>query len=178
MIEQKKFMSYGTFMMKRIMFTLIFAVVASLWIFGASAEIYKAVDGDSLEHGDRRIRLDGIDAPEFVQMCYNADDSEYTCGVDALKYLENLLHDSTVRCDCLMAKDKYGREICECFADDVSINEAMVFGGYAVTYRSDKYINAEREAKEYKRGIWRGKFMRPALFRALERLQNKTAAKG
>ncbi len=142
----------------------------------AAPTAYKAVDGDSLEQGTRRIRLDGIDAPEFVQVCYDGGNLEYQCGPDALNYLENLLQDAEVRCDCAENKDKYGREVCECFADDISLNLAMVFGGYAVTYRSDKYLEAERSAKENKRGIWRGKFMRPALFRALERLQNKDAA--
>ncbi len=151
---------------------LLFAVIP----FAVAAERYKAVDGDSLEQAQRRIRLDGIDAPEFVQICYDADNTEYACGLEALQYLEKLLQNASVHCECAVQKDKYGREICECFADDISINRAMVFGGYAVTYRSDKYLGAERSAKENKRGIWRGKFMRPALFRALERLQNKDAA--
>jgi len=142
----------------------------------AAPAAYTAVDGDSLEFGTRRIRLDGIDAPEFVQVCYDADNREYPCGVDALHYLENLLKGAEVRCDCAESKDKYDREVCECFADDVSLNKTMVFTGYAVTYRSDKYVADEQNAKEHKRGIWRGKFMRPALFRALERMQNKDAA--
>ena len=168
MIEQKNFMSYNVSMMKNMIF-IITAMI--LCCFAAAAENYKAVDGDSLEEGNRRIRLDGIDAPEFVQMCYTADNTEYACGLEALRYLEKLLENSTVRCDCLINKDKYGREVCECFADDISLNRAMVFGGYAVTYRSDKYIEDEIDAKTNRRGIWQGKFMRPALYRALERLE-------
>ena len=152
---------------------LLFAVISS----AAAAKRYKAVDGDSLEQAERRIRLDGIDAPEFIQTCYNADNTEYACGLEALQYLEKLLQNSSVHCECAVQKDKYGREICECFADDISINQAMVFGGYAVNYRKDEYIEAEHNARENKRGIWRGKFMRPALFRTLERLKSKAAAK-
>ena len=139
----------------------------------AFADEYRVVDGDSLECGSRRIRLDGIDAPEFVQNCYNAKGAEYACGLEALKYLESLVKNSEINCDCLPAKDKYNREICECFADGVSLNRAMVFAGYAQTYRSDKYTDAEKSAKSEKRGIWQGKFMRPALFRALERALQK-----
>lgn len=174
MIEQKKFMSYNADMMKKIIFIIISMLTLG---FVAMAEDYKVVDGDSLEQEDRRIRLDGIDAPEFTQMCYTADNAEYACGLEALQYLEKLLQDSTVRCDCLINEDKYGRKICECFADDISLNKAMVFGGYAVAYRSDKYKEDEADARLHKRGIWQGKFMRPALHRALERLQNKTAAR-
>ena len=156
--------------MKNVM-KIICLVSGMLFAVAASAQTYTAVDGDSLADGERRIRLDGIDAPEFVQSCYTDSGAEYTCGLDALRYLEDLMRDSEIRCDCLPEKDKYDREICECFADDVCLNEAMVFGGYAVTYRSDKYADAEKNAKEHKRGIWTGKFMRPALFRALERVQ-------
>lgn len=151
--------------------TIIYVLAGVLPAFVAAAQTYTAVDGDSLAEGTRRIRLDGIDAPEFVQSCYTDSEAEYTCGLEALRYLEDLMKDSEIRCDCLPEKDKYDREICECFADDVCLNEAMVFGGYAVTYRSDKYADAEKSAKEHKRGIWAGKFMQPALFRALERVQ-------
>lgn len=142
----------------------------------ASAQPYKAVDGDSLIIGERRIRLDGIDAPEFVQICYDENNHDYPCGAASLQYLENLLQKAEVICNCQENKDKYDREVCECFADGVSLNKAMVFGGYAVTYRSNKYLADEQSAKQNKRGIWRGKFMRPALYRALERVQNKNAA--
>ncbi len=176
MIEQKK-LCVNMINMKKIKAICMFIglLFAAADVFAAPPE-YKAVDGDSLEQGERRIRLDGIDAPEFVQICYDADNREYPCGLDSLQYLENLLKNAEVRCDCLEDKDKYNREICECFADGVSLNKTMIFAGYAVAYRSNKYDKEEQSAKEHKRGIWRGKFMRPALYRALERMQNKDAA--
>ena len=170
-------MCYGVFMMKLRKLIMLFITISGVaGSFSAAAESYTVTDGDSLEHGERRIRLDGIDAPEFNQVCYTANKQEYPCGADAQKYLENLLKDSEIRCDCSPEKDKYGREICECFADDISLNEALIFAGQAVAYRGDKYLAAEQEAKAYKRGIWRGKFMRPALYRALERLKSKNAS--
>ena len=159
-------------MMKKVFLYFFILTLLSGAVFAAE---YRVVDGDSLESGERRIRLDGIDAPEFVQNCYDATDASYPCGLEALKYLENLIQDSEVQCDCLPEPDIYGREMCECFADDVSLNRAMVFGGYAVTYRSDRYAAAEQNAKEAKRGIWQGRFMRPALFRALERIKTNPA---
>jgi len=177
MIEQKKFMQYNVRMMiKRRILLPVTLILCTLCCFFAKATDYKAVDGDSLVFGERRIRLDGIDAPEFVQQCYTENKVEYPCGKESWHYLAELLEDSVVQCDCLPDKDKYGRDVCECYADEILLNKAMVSGGYAMTYRSDKYFEDEQSAKLGKRGIWRGKFMRPALFRALERLQKRTAA--
>lgn len=157
-------------MMKKVMFYILSALICGIFSSAAAAE-YTAIDGDSLMHGERRIRLDGIDAPEFIQVCYDINGKEYPCGLKSLQYLESLMQNSIVTCDCLPEPDIYGREMCECFADGVSLNRAMVFAGYAQTYRSDKYTDAEKSAKSEKRGIWQGKFMRPALFRALERVR-------
>ena len=129
----------------------------------------KVVDGDSLEIGDRRIRLDGIDAPEFVQTCFTALGEEYACGKEALDFVEELIKDKPVDCRCLPEKDRYGRELCECFVDDVSVNTALVQAGWAMSYRDAKYDELQAKAEAAKCGIWQGKFMRPALFRALER---------
>ena len=159
-------------MMKNGIFYILSALIYGIFTSAAAAE-YTAVDGDSLVQGERRIRLDGIDAPEFIQSCYNAQGAEYPCGLEALQYLERLMQNNDITCDCLPEPDIYGREMCECFADGVSLNRAMVFAGYAQTYRSDKYTDAEKSAKSEKRGIWQGKFMRPALFRALERIKQK-----
>jgi endonuclease YncB( thermonuclease family) len=47
----------------------------------------------------------------------------------------------------------------------------MVAAGWAMTYRDEKYAKSEQNAQLGKRGIWQGKFMRPALYRALERIK-------
>lgn len=137
----------------------------------AVAGNYYPVDGDSLEQNDERIRLDGIDAPELYQHCYSALGEEYACGEQALQYLQNLTENREIDCKCLEQKDIYGRRICECFSGEVSLNEAMVAAGWAMTYRDEKYTKAEQDAKLGKRGIWQGKFMRPALYRALEHVR-------
>ena len=38
-------------------------------------------DGDTLRQiGDSKIRLEGIDAPEITQVCYNKINNPYPCG--------------------------------------------------------------------------------------------------
>ena len=40
-----------------------------------------ALDGDSLVIKKIKIRLNGIDAPEFSQECLNAKSQQYQCGL-------------------------------------------------------------------------------------------------
>ena len=131
------------------------------------------VDGDSLELETTRIRLDGIDAPEYNQPCYTASGAEYACGQAATDYLRELIAEQIVTCDCLPEPDKYGRQICECFVGEMSLNRQMVAAGLARTYRSNNYAADEDTARLAKRGIWQGKHMRPALYRIWQRLMLK-----
>lgn len=139
-----------------------------------SAE-YAAVDGDSLVRGDERIRLKGIDAPELYQKCNEENGEKYDCGKESLEYLQNLMNKGKVHCKCQKKRDRYKRKLCECFVSTLSLNQEMVASGNAVSYKSKKFEDSEIYAKEHKYGIWRGKFMRPAIFRALERANNKNS---
>lgn len=152
--------------MKR--FVLIFFMLAQT----ATASV-KVVDGDSLEIDNQRIRLDGIDAPEFLQTCENEYNQSYNYGQDAKAYLQNLITDAKIECNCLPKKDKYNRKVCECFSNKISLNRKMVAVGLARAYRSKLYIKDEQLASKKHRGIWRGKHMRPALYRILHRAERR-----
>ena len=156
----------------------IFAVSMFLWIFiclivgeyqaeAVDAESFKVVDGDSLEAGSERIRINNIDAPEYMQYCYDADGQKYMCGQKAAEYMRSKIN-SSVRCK-RFGQDRYGRTLAECYqVDGVNIGKQMVLDGWAVAY-GEAYEQEEALAKKNKRGIWNGKFMRPELFRALEK---------
>jgi endonuclease YncB( thermonuclease family) len=152
-----------------------YIICFALYALSAQADTVKVVDGDSLEIGLRRIRLDGIDAPEFAQICQTSDGKDYDCGLKALHYLEKLTDGKEIDCRCLEQKDRYQRDICECFAENISLNQAMVSAGWAVAYRSKTYLSQEKEAMQNKSGIWQGKHMRPAIYRIL--YQNKQTTK-
>ena len=50
----------------------------------------RGVDGDTLEIGDRRIRLHGIDAPEAKQTCL-ANGKRWRCGTNATSALAQMI---------------------------------------------------------------------------------------
>ena len=138
---------------------------------------YKAVDGDSLIRGDERIRLKGVDAPELYQKCRAENNNYYSCGEEAYDFLQNLMAKGNVYCKCQKQRDRYKRKLCECFVSNLSLNREMISAGYAVAYKSKKYEELEAEAKKHKYGLWRGKFMRPAIYRALQRANNPNYGK-
>jgi len=168
--------------MWKILRALILAVlVFGVWYLGlkdsiitvSANEKIKVVDGDSLEIGSRRIRLQGIDSPEYVQNCYDKHHKKYSCGIKAKKYMEKLIAQGNIECR-EDSKDRYGRSLSTCYSGTQNLNEAMVRAGWAVAYRDEDgiYNRAEQAAKEQKLGIWQGKFMRPELFRFKNRQSN------
>lgn len=163
--------------MKKIIALLMFLGMIICLIIGEyqaeafEAKAFKVVDGDSLETGDERIRILNIDAPEYMQYCYDADGAKYMCGQKAAEYMRSKMNTS-VRCE-RFGQDRYGRTLAECYqSDGVNIGRQMVLDGWAVAY-GDAYLQEESSARENKRGIWNGKFMRPELFRALEKSRKK-----
>lgn len=126
---------------------------------------YEVVDGDSLRSGKTEIRLVDIDAPEFFQKCYDENDEYYDCGKIAAKVLRKYI-EGGVKCRG-NSKDVYSRYLLECFdKTKESINKKMVSEGWAISY-GNRFENEENDAKHKKKGIWKGRFMRPELYRAL-----------
>ena len=64
-------------------------------------------------------------------------------------------------------KDRYGRLIAICYANKINLNSAMVKEGWAIAYRyySDDYISEENNAKKNNRGMWKGSFVEPYIWR-------------
>ncbi|MBP5352264.1 MAG: thermonuclease family protein [Alphaproteobacteria bacterium] len=148
-------------------------IILSCGLILAASEATAAiqvVDGDSLADGDMRIRLEGIDAPEFTQMCEDENKQEYACGQAASDHLRQLIEGIEPDCRC-ENKDKYNRLLCECFIGEMSLNRQMVADGWAMQYRSERFNAEEERATAERKGLWQGKFMRPALHRVLERLR-------
>jgi endonuclease YncB( thermonuclease family) len=123
--------------------------------------VASVIDGDTLEIHDRRIRLDGIDAPESAQLCLR-DGQKERCGQSSAFFLADLIGQGTVRC-VPHDVDRYGRDIATCWLAEVNLNERMVAAGQAVAYRkySMRYVEAEREAEAAALGLWSTRFQMP-----------------
>lgn len=115
------------------------------------------VDGDTLALGGRRIRLVGIDAPEYAQTCRRAG-ADYACGRLARQALVEAVAGRPVSCSGSRL-DRYGRLLGDCRAGEVDLNRAQVAAGWAVAYGG--FEAEERAARAAGLGLWAGEFERP-----------------
>ena len=149
------------------------AFAAWIWLptSAVTVPLTHVIDGDSLtlKQGDAplTIRLTGIDAVEYRQLCTRAA-APWPCGRDARTALEKLAGNGPLECD-FAAKDRYGRTLAECrtapFPDGIDLGAEMVRLGWAIA-TSDAYLVEEAEGQAKRRGIWQGEFARPADWRA------------
>ena len=155
--------------MKKLKTLFCAAVLAALPMNLSAAGRIKVVDGDSLFIGSREIRLSGIDAPEYHQLCFDKDGFKYECGKEARKALARLAGPD-LKCRTLV-RDKYNRDGAVCESNVIDLNRKMVETGWAVAYKryTDEYDAAEKRARKKRLGIWQGKFMKPELYRILRK---------
>lgn len=114
-------------------------------------------DGDSITLGTERIRLRGIDAPEFDQTC-RRDGADYACGRHAREALVALIGGQPVTCSG-RERDRYDRLLATCTAGGKELNRGQVEAGWALAYGG---YEAEQEAARRKgAGLWAGSFERP-----------------
>lgn len=123
-------------------------------------KVTRVIDGDTIElENGQRVRYIGIDTPETVDprkpiQCF---------GVESAKKNRELVEGKTVRLEKdITDKDKYGRLLRYVYLGDLFVNLELVKEGFAhsYTYPPDvKYqaeiLEAERQAREAKRGLWR-----------------------
>lgn len=133
-------------------------VEGSVW--KGEAEV---IDGDTLKIKDTYFNLYGIDAPELDQTC-EWPKKTIPCGDMArAAVLELITLSDEIKCEGV-GHDRQGRLLVTCFAlDGLDIGREMVYTGWALAYReySGKYLPAEWDAKENKRGVWKGEFVPP-----------------
>jgi endonuclease YncB( thermonuclease family) len=114
-------------------------------------------DGDSVTLGKERIRLRGIDAPEFDQTC-RKNGANYPCGRRARESLSALIGARPVSCSG-WERDKYDRLIATCTAGGADLNRGQVEAGWAIAYGG--YEAEEEVARQKGAGLWAGSFERP-----------------
>jgi endonuclease YncB( thermonuclease family) len=133
------------------------------------------VDGDTLEIHGIRIRLWGIDAPESSQLCRGDDSLQYRCGAQAANDLDAFIARRSVNCSPL-SFDPYGRTVATCSVGAIDLGEWLVRKGLALDwpqYSKGSYSGAQRDAERTGRGIWKGSYVEPWLYRACIRANGK-----
>ncbi len=114
------------------------------------------VDGDTVDIAGRRVRLEGIDAPELGQRCPRSFGwGAWPAGRQARQALIGLIARRPVTCRA-RGLDQYGRMLGVCFAGGIELNGAMVQRGMAWAFRrySTSYVAAEQDARSNRIGIW------------------------
>ena len=128
--------------------------------------VFSVVDGDTIDvliDGKKeRVRLIGIDAPEFGDEEHPAE----CFAQEALSEAKELLDGKIIR---LVSdptqdnRDKYERLLRYVFLEDgTNVNERMIAGGFAREYSylgipyqyRQEFQEAERDAKNKKLGLW------------------------
>jgi len=143
----------------------ISALLAGAFAVSHAASI-RVADGDTIELGGQRIRLQGIDAPELHQECRDASGRNWPCGRRARSELRKIIGNDPVQCEA-HAKDRFGRSVAVCRAGGRDLGEAMVRSGFALAYPdwASPYGAAQSEARSRKAGLWAGSFEDPRAWR-------------
>ena len=152
----------------RLMFAMLalFVPASSGWAANATVK-----DGTTLQLAGVTYRLDGVDAPEFDQICIDDHAEPWTCVVEARDHLAKLIGTRGVHCEDLGADKTFAKRhagLCTVDGETTSLNQLLVRQGFA--------LNAERSAKgpvkddeiaarNDRRGLWRGCFVAPQEFR-------------
>ena len=139
-----------------------------LSVAGTAAELTghaNAIDGDSVRIGATELRLEGIDAPEFMQTC-RLHGETWACGRAAAETLALLIQRKPITC-IWSADDQYGRGLATCYRTGHDLNALMVESGMALAYRryTERYIAAEERARTARRGLWDAEFEPPWVWR-------------
>jgi endonuclease YncB( thermonuclease family) len=128
-------------------------------------------DGATLQIAGATYRLDGVDAPEFDQICLDDHADPWTCGVEARDQLTKMIGARSVHCEDLGADKvipKRHAGLCTVDGEVISLNQFMVRQGLALNSEPSfkgRFKDDETAARDGKKGIWRGCFVTPQEFR-------------
>lgn len=126
----------------------------------------QALDARTLEIDGNIIRIFGIEAPALDQTC-TWSDKVINCGPIARSALMDLITGASV--DCTVIEDRADNHpiIATCQVDGFDLGRNMVHTGWALADRNvaANYIETEDKARAAKRGLWRGKFLHPRIWR-------------
>lgn len=157
------------------------ATVLLVGIGNPPVDRYRAIDGDTLERLSarcaladlglrclpKRFQLDGIEALELGQTCWDAAGKPWACGDAAHKRLSEIAASPDFK--CLLdddAIDRRQRSFGDCILGGRDVAETLIREGFAFALgRRSRYSLLEVEAKQAGAGAWAGRFVRPQYYR-------------
>ena len=126
--------------------------------------VSRVVDGDTIELSNgETVRYIGIDTPEIRERSGSIwvyKPRPY--AEEAKEFNRKLVDGKSVRLEFdVQKKDKYKRLLAYVYTSDKMVNLEMVKEGYAMIYTyppnvkySEKFLEAQKEARDNKRGLW------------------------
>ena len=169
----------GRKIFRNLKFFLIFLLIiggswfVQQWLFeeeiiSINGRAAKVIDGDSFKAGEEEFRIYGIDAPEYRQTCKNEKGADWPCGKAARSGLDRILRREDHDC-AVHARDQFGRVVVKCTSKTgQDLSALLVANGLAASgahFDEVIYAKDERDAQKARRGIWRGDFLRPDIWR-------------
>jgi endonuclease YncB( thermonuclease family) len=145
-----------------------FLLIASSVILSVStaahadlAGVALVISGDTIEVQGQRVRLAGVTAPGFDQLCAGAR-AQWRCGMMARLMLDRRIGSSPVICRA-QGIDSEGRILGRCRLDDgqgKKLNRWLVTSGWAFASGDLGHIykDAEAQAVSSGAGLWRNGF--------------------
>ena len=148
--------------MSRFAAALVVLLIPSLAHAADVSGVPKIREADSIQIGNSRIRLSGIDAPSVDQLCLNTKGERWSCGVAAREELIRHVENKSWTCH-LGQTDRRGRALARCEVDGEDIQKWLVRSGWALSFArfSHDYEADEKEAREARAGMWQGAFIAP-----------------
>jgi len=150
---------------------LVLATLALLLAHPGWAAETVVKDGSTLRVGGTTWKLAGVDAPEFDQLCVDQKADPWTCGVEAREQLAGLIGGRALRCedDGPAPKPPARRSgVCTIAGETESLNQRLVRLGWALASDAGvagRFAAEQAEARDARRGLWKGCFAAPADFR-------------
>ena len=151
-------------------FCLPFALLAAALLPSPPSEaaqaeitgIARVIDGDTLDLGDTRIRLFGIDAVERDQICRHPTRGDWPCGAEVAQEVAFWLNGERLTCTP-EDRDRYGRVVATCYLRDADVGAVLVEAGLAFAYSkySPRYEALQARALAAGRGLWTSVVVRP-----------------
>ena len=120
------------------------------------------IDGDTVQFVDVKLQMEGIDAPQTDQLCFDKVGTRWKCGATAREYLKQQTDNKSWKCD-VVRKTLHGRLLAKCRVGDEDVARQMVQAGLALasTTGSAMYLEDEKVARVSEAGLWAGAFVAP-----------------